>query len=192
MGETGKQDRTAELRSGRTILQHLAVVMPDSKTHLIFWSLMAGGLTLDLWTKKLAFERLESHEVLPVVDGFVQFVRALNNGAAFGWFAGKSYMLSAVSLVALGAILVVFLFGGSKQRLVHVALGFFAAGVCGNMYDRMFNNGFVRDFIDVYYRGYHWHTFNVADALLCIGVGLLIISTVLTERPVQKRDQQRK
>jgi signal peptidase II len=64
--------------------------------------------------------------------------------------------------------------------------------VCGNMYDRIFNGGAVRDFIDVYYRGHHWHTFNVADSLLCIGVGLLIISTFLIERPGRKHDQQRK
>jgi len=192
MTETSKENSTAGLSPGRALLQHLTFVMPDSRTHLTFWSLMAAGLALDLWTKKLAFERLEPHEVLPVVDGFVQLVRALNNGAAFGWFSGKTYVLVPVSLVAFGAILVVFLFGGSRQRLVHVALGFFAAGVCGNMYDRIFNDGFVRDFIDVYYRGYHWHTFNVADALLCIGVGLLIISTLLTEKPVRKHDQQRK
>lgn len=192
MGETVKKDTTAGLSPGKTVLQHLSIVMPDSKTHLIFWSLMAGGLGLDLWTKKMAFEHIEPHEVLPVIDGYVQLVRALNNGAAFGWFSGKSYFLAAVSLIALGAIMAVFLFGGSRQRLVHVALGFFAAGVCGNMYDRMFNNGYVRDFIDVYYRGYHWHTFNVADALLCIGVGLLIISTLLTEKPARTRDRQQK
>ncbi len=192
MGETRKKDTAAGLSPLKTVLQHLSIVMPDLKTHMIFWSLMAGGLALDLWTKKLAFDNLESNEILPVVEGFLQLFRTLNNGAAFGWFAGKTYLLVPVSLIAFGAILVVFLFGGSRQRLVHVALGLFAAGVCGNMYDRIFNKGFVRDFIDVYYRGYHWHTFNIADALLCIGVGLLIISTLLTERPARTRDQQRK
>jgi signal peptidase II len=60
--------------------------------------------------------------------------------------------------------------------LVHVALGLFAAGVCGNLYDRIFNDGLVRDFIDVYYRQHHWPAFNVADSMLCIAVGLGIIS----------------
>jgi signal peptidase II len=69
-----------------------------------------------------------------------------------------------------------FLFSGTKQRLVHVALGLFAAGVCGNLYDRIFNDGLVRDFIDVYYRQYHWPAFNVADSMLCIAVGLGVIS----------------
>ena len=72
------------------------------------------------------------------------------------------------------------------------SLGLFAAGVCGNLYDRIFNDGSVRDFIDVYYRSFHWHTFNIADSLLCLGVAALIISTFLTEKPARKRDPQQK
>lgn len=126
------------------------------------------------------------------MDGFLQLVRAENNGAAFGLFAGKSLLLTSVSVAAMVAILGVFLFGGNRQKLVNIALGLFAAGVCGNLYDRAFNGGLVRDFIDVYYRGYHWHTFNVADALLCVGVGLLIISSFFIEQPAQKHDRQQK
>ncbi len=176
----------------RVLPRHAPLVLPDSKAHLAFWSLMIGGVALDLWTKKAIFDWLGPHEVFSVIDGFVQFVPALNNGAAFGWFAGRSYFLMGVSLIATAVIFAIFLFGGSRQRLVHIALGLFAAGVCGNLYDRAFNDGLVRDFIDVYYRTYHWHTFNVADSLLCIGVGLLILSTCLIEKPAQRRDPQRK
>ena len=151
---------------------------------------MIGGLLLDLWSKKAAFERLEPYEVYRVIDGFLQLVRAENNGAAFGLFAGRSYFLTAISTIAMVAILGVFLFFNSRQKLVNIALGLFAAGVCGNLYDRAFNDGRVRDFIDLYYRSYHWHTFNVADALLCVGVGLLMISTFLIEQPAQKHDRQ--
>lgn len=168
------------------------LVLPDSKAHLMFWSLMVGGLALDLWTKKAIFDWLRPREIYPVIEGFLQFVPALNNGAAFGWFAGKSYFLTAVSVIATLAIFAIFFFGGGRQRLVHIALGLFAAGVCGNLYDRVFNDGSVRDFIDVYYRSYHWHTFNVADSLLCVGVGLLILSTFLIEKPARTRDPQRK
>ena len=169
-----------------------AFSLPNSKTHLTFWSLMAGGLVLDLWTKKAVFEWLEYGETFPVIDGFLQLVRALNNGAAFGWLAGRSYLLTVASIIALAVIFAVFLFSGSRQKMVHIALGLFAAGVCGNLYDRIFNDGLVRDFIDVYYRHYHWPAFNIADSLLCIGVGLLIISTFLIEKPARKRAQQHK
>jgi len=141
---------------------------------------MAIGLTLDLWSKSFVFSRLrqQQHNAISIIDGFLQLVLAENAGAAFGIAAGQSQLLVAVSVIALVVIFAVFLFGGNEQRLVHVALGLFAAGVCGNLYDRIFNEGFVRDFIDiVYWPGRHWPVFNIADSMLCIAVGLLIIST---------------
>lgn len=192
MAELGTEEGSARLTLSRAFLRQLPSVLPDLRAHMVFWSLFAGGVALDLWTKKAVFDWLKPHEILPVVNGFLQFVPALNNGAAFGWFAGKAWFLTSVSAVALAVILGIFLLSGSRSRLVHVALGLFAAGVCGNLYDRIFNNGSVRDFIDVYYRSYHWHTFNAADSLLCIGVGLLIISASFTEKPARKRDPQQK
>jgi signal peptidase II len=172
--------------------KYLKTLLPDRRIHLMFWPLMIGGLLLDLWTKKAAFDRLDQYEAYSVIDGLLQLVRAENNGAAFGLFAGKAYFLTAISGIAMVAIIGFFLFAGNRQKLVNIALGLFAAGVCGNLYDRAFNDGLVRDFIDLYYRSYHWHTFNSADALLCIGVGLLMISSFLIEQPAQKPDPQHK
>ncbi len=154
--------------------------LPGLKAQLVFWPVMAIGLTLDLWSKNFVFGRLlqQQHNSISIIDGFLQLVLAENEGAAFGIATGHSQLLVAVSVIALAVIFAVFLFGGTEQRLVHVALGLFAAGVCGNLYDRIFNEGFVRDFIDVvYWPGRHWPAFNIADSMLCIAVGLLIIST---------------
>jgi signal peptidase II len=172
----------------------LSVMLPDFKAHLIFWSLATGGFLLDVWSKKAVFEWLSqapSHKV-SIIDGFLRFIIALNDGAAFSTFSGRPYVLMVISAVALLIVLGVFLFSGTQHRSIHVALGLFTGGICGNLYDRVFNDGLVRDFIDVHIGNRHWPTFNVADSLLCIGVGLLIISTFLTERPCQKHDQQRK
>ncbi|UCF15784.1 MAG: signal peptidase II [Phycisphaerales bacterium] len=192
MTRANTKDNGKWSRTDRLSVERLRGLLPDAGTHFIFWSLAAGGLLLDLWTKKAAFDRLEQGEALPVIDGFLQLVRAENNGAAFGLFEGRVYFLTAVSVFAMIAIFGVFLFGGNRQKLVNVALGLFAAGVCGNLYDRAFNGGLVRDFIDAYYLNYHWHTFNVADALLCIGVGLLIISSFFIEKPARKHDRPQK
>lgn len=192
MTDTTTDDHSARLTPGRTSFKQVSLALPDAKAHLMFWSLMIGGVALDLWTKKAVFDWLGPHERYSVLDGFLQLVPALNNGAAFGWFAGRAHFLAAVSIGAIVAIFAVFLFSGSRQRLVHIALGLFAAGVCGNLYDRIFNGGSVRDFIDVYYRNFHWHTFNIADSLLCLGVGALVISTFLTEKPARRHDPQRK
>ena len=173
-------------------MKRLSSALPDSKAHLIFWFLMLGGLVLDLWSKKAVFDWLGNRDNVSVINGLLQLVRALNNGAAFGIFAGKPYFLTAISVIALAVVLGVFLFSGTHYRLVHVSLGLFTAGICGNLYDRIFNDGLVRDFIDVYYRNSHWPAFNVADSLLCISVGLLIISTFLIEKSSGKHAQQHK
>jgi signal peptidase II len=159
--------------------------LPDLKAHLIFWPLVAIGLALDLWSKSTVFGWLERKpgNIIFLIDGFLSFIRAVNRGAAFGIAAEYSYLLVIVSVIALGVILVFFFFSGSQQRLVQIALAFFTAGICGNLYDRIFNAGLVRDFIDVvYWPGRHWPAFNIADSLLCIGVGLLIISTFLSKK----------
>lgn len=170
--------------------------LPDAKAQLLFWGLLAGGLALDLWSKKAVFESMVYGESYTVVEGLLRLIPALNNGAAFGICAGQPFFLSAASVIAILIVLVYFYCSGLSSRLVHVALGMLAAGICGNLYDRVFNEGHVRDFIDVYINAFgrerHWHTFNVADALLCIGVGLLVIWTGSTGKSAQKHDPQPK
>ncbi len=194
MTETKVEENSAPSSFERVFLKRLSGALPDSKAHLIFWSLTLTGLALDLWSKKAVFDWVgqQPSESVSIINGFLRLVRVLNNGAAFGVFAGKSYFLTGISVIALVVVLGVFLFSGTHNRLNHVALGLFTAGICGNLYDRIFNEGLVRDFIDVYYRDSHWPAFNVADSLLCIGVGLLIISTFLTEKSAQKHAQQQK
>jgi len=116
-----------------------------------------------------------------------------NNGAAFGLFRGHPNWLIVVSFVALVVILCIFLFGGSKEKIMHIATAFFAAGICGNLYDRLFNHGMVRDFIDVgITENLRWPAFNLADSLLCIAVGLMLISLCITDKPCRKRAPRRK
>jgi len=147
--------------------------------HLFFWPIFIAGVALDLWTKSAVFSWLEGRgrDGFTIIEGFLRLQLAQNPGAAFGIAAGQRPLLVAVSVAALVVVIAVFLFAGAHRKIVHVALAMFAAGVSGNLYDRLFNEGFVRDFIDVvYWPGRHWPAFNVADSLLCIAVGLLILS----------------
>lgn len=195
MAELTGQEDAAHPGSDQAVLKQQPLTLPDLKAHLTFWPLLVVGLVLDLWTKKIAFDYLERQgtDTIPVIDGFLQLVMRLNKGAAFGMASGQTHLLIAISAIALAIILAIFLFGGIRQRLMHIALGLFAAGVCGNLYDRIFNHGSVRDFIDVvYWPGKHWPAFNLADTMLCVGVGLLIISNLLTGTSCQKHAPQQK
>ena len=181
--EIENQDRTVPAASDVGAADRFRIELPDLPGHLIFWPILLSGLLADLWTKWAVFACLEHKlgQSAEILDGVLTFRLALNTGAAFGIASGHQPFLVGVSAIALLVILGVFFFGAARQRLVQISLGLFAAGVSGNLWDRLFNGGQVRDFIDVvYWPGRHWHTFNVADAMLCVAVGLLLVATFLT------------
>jgi len=147
------------------------------RDNFVFWPLVILGLTFDLWSKKAVFEWLQNTypPVHVVISGFLRLVVQENTGAAFGIASGQRVLLTLVSLVAAIAVLGFFFFGRQNGAPLTVALALFLAGILGNAYDRIFNNGMVRDFIDVYYKDLHWPAFNVADSMLCTAVFLLLI-----------------
>lgn len=167
---------------------------PDAKAHRIFWSIVIIGTGADLWSKWAIFkwlERLPYPKEYCVIDGLFTLVMRLNPGAAFGIAEGKTVILVAISVIALVVVLGIFVFGRVHQRVVQVALALFAAGIAGNLYDRAFNAGLVRDFLDFYWRGHHWPAFNVADSMLCTAVGLLLITNITSASSQKRADGQK-
>lgn len=150
----------------------------STKSHAVFWSLAVSVCALDLWSKYAIFRHLDPNAVMDLIPGCLRFALALNDGAAFSIFRGKTTQLVVVSAVALVVVLGMFIFGRGHSKLMTVSLGLFAGGITGNLYDRFFNGGLVRDFIDAYFGSHHWPTFNVADSVLCIAVGLMMISAM--------------
>ncbi len=166
---------------------------PDAKAHPIFWSILIIGAGADLWSKWAVFKWLRGvpGEEYLVIDGLFKLVKRLNNGAAFSIAEGQTGVLVAVSVIALAVVLGIFVFGRVHHRIVHVALALFAAGIVGNLYDRAFNAGFVRDFLDFYWRGHHWPAFNVADSMLCTAVGLLLLTNITSASSQKHADGQK-
>jgi len=109
-----------------------------------------------------------------------------NRGAAWGMAAGKTMSLIVISIVAMIIVFVFFLSSQKLQAVSVIALGMFAAGISGNLYDRAFNGGKVRDFLDFYYGDWHFPAFNIADSLLTIAVFLLILATIFAPKPQSK------
>ena len=82
-------------------------------------------------------------------------------------------------------ILLTLYFKSEGQRLQQSALILIFGGAIGNLIDRV-QIGYVIDFIDWHYNGYHWPTFNVADISISVGVGLLIIDMILQSVALSK------
>jgi signal peptidase II len=162
----------------------LLAKMPGGIEQLNFWGVAISGLALDLWSKHAVFAWMKARGLwdYPLISGLLSVVVRENPGAAFSIAEGHHIMLRFFAGAALLGITGYFLFGGIKDRLTCLALGLFMGGVTGNFYDRLFNEGLVRDFIDVYYGQWHWPAFNVADSMLCIAVGLLLIRAAYPRR----------
>ncbi len=156
----------------------------------------AIGLAVDLWTKHAAVERLkDSHDTIEFIPGWLHFEYTENHGAVFGIGQGQWLLFVVVSCFAIG--LLTYLFAtGSKKWLPQIVLGMLLAGVLGNMYDRICFS-YVRDMIHALpgwlnpLRGvfpswqyvFPW-IFNVADIMLCTGVGLTLVLG-LFQKPVE-------
>jgi signal peptidase II len=158
--------------------------LPGAKEHLLFWGIASAGVALDLWSKAAVFAWIKSQSLweYPLVSGFLSIVARENPGAAFSIAEGHKVMLRLFAGLAIVGITGYFLFGRIRDKYTCAALGLFLGGVIGNFYDRLFNNGMVRDFIDVYWRDWHWPAFNVADSMLCVAVGLLLVRTAFPAR----------
>jgi signal peptidase II len=145
-----------------------------------------------------------AHEGLHVLPLNLLDLRLVwNRGAVFGIGANRRIFFIAFTVAALAAGLVVFgRFTTRSQHLAHVALGLILAGGLGNLYDRI-TYGVVRDFLHMF-PGWHlpfgWHypqflgggneifpwVFNVADAMLLTGMGLLMLHINRLERHREK------
>jgi signal peptidase II len=156
-----------------------------ASSHLLFWPVFFIGLLADLWTKSAIFNWLspQAPQRYNIIDGFFQLVIVENRGAAWGIAANKTMSLVVISVLAIIVVFGMFLFGRKLQMAVALALALFAAGICGNLYDRLFNQGSVRDFLDFYYKDWHFPAFNIADSMLTVAVFILILMTIFSPKP---------
>jgi len=134
---------------------------------------------LDQLTKLLVVAEMELYESIPIVPGLLNLTHIRNSGVAFGLFdtAEFAYKPVVMTLVALGALVGVGFYAAqlsASHRWARVGLALILGGATGNLVDRA-RQGYVVDFVDAYWKGWHFWAFNVADAAINVGVALLII-----------------
>lgn len=149
---------------------------------------------LDQWSKWWVEANLALHRPLEVIPDFLNLTHVQNPGVAFGLFAGLESPLRTLILTALGftALAVVGYYYAqveATQRLLLAALALIVGGAVGNLTDRILS-GSVTDFIDAYFRSYHWHTFNVADSAITIGVGFILWDSFRAPPAVPEEDAE--
>lgn len=143
-------------------------------------------LILDQWSKWMVEKYLPEHLPKEVIPGVLNFTHVTNTGVAFGLFAAKgnvagTLVLTVLGLTALAIVIIYFWRTPSHDRLMLTSLSLILGGAVGNLMDRM-ATGAVTDFIDAYIGTYHWHTFNIADSAITIGICLMAFDILFAGR----------
>ena len=138
-------------------------------------------LVLDQASKWLANGALAPGESIPLVP-MVALARAHNYGAAFSFLGDASgwqrWLFILLALVVCGFLLVWLMRLARHEIRTALGISLILGGAIGNLVDRV-RLGYVVDFIDVYYRSWHFPTFNLADSAITLGAGLLILDALL-------------
>ncbi|MGA8752223.1 signal peptidase II [Candidatus Deferrimicrobium sp.] len=146
-------------------------------------ALLLGAV--DQATKVWAMRALPLFELREIVPGFFGLVHVRNTGVAFSLLSSLDHrwvhpFLILATVLAMGAVLAYIAYlpcWGAAP----VGLGLILGGAIGNLIDRA-RLGYVVDFLDLYWRGHHWPTFNVADVGITVGVALLLIDMVVSPK----------
>ena len=105
-----------------------------------------------------------------------------NKGIAFGLFSfNETYIYNFISIVILIVILAVLVMLKKAQGIKKYSLIFVFGGSLGNLFDRIYYSA-VPDFIDFHINNFHWFIFNVADIFISLGIVLLIMSEITSNK----------
>ena len=133
----------------------------------------------DQVVKAIVRRGIALNESITVIPGFFDLTRVHNTGTAFGFmnatdFPFKTVILACVAIGALAALAVYAATLPANQWLARIGLALILGGAAGNLIDRIME-GYVVDFVDLYWSGWHFWAFNVADASITVGVALMIL-----------------
>lgn len=153
-----------------------------SKTAWRWYALAAVIVILDQVSKQWISATLNYGE--PVVfTSFFNFTLLHNPGAAFSFLSeagGWQRWFFTVVAVVISVILVVWISRIAHRRYEALALALILGGALGNVYDRVLL-GYVVDFVVVHYQNYYWPAFNIADAAITVGAGVLIFDMLFSK-----------
>lgn len=134
---------------------------------------------LDQITKRLIAVKMVLYQSREIIPGFFSLTYIHNKGVIFGIFSDieSIYLEKFLIILSIGSFIIItlyfFLFR-HESRWASWAFALVLGGAMGNTWDRL-TQGYVVDFLDFYYGPYHWPTFNLADSMITVGVGMLLL-----------------
>jgi signal peptidase II len=167
-------------------LPRAAVPAPRFSSLALFWGLSLTVVALDQIAKALVRAHVPLYGTVTIVPGLLDIVHVHNAGVAFGLLNEVSHperglITSALAVAALAGIGYYARHITPEEWLARLGLSLILGGAIGNLTDRLWQ-GFVVDFVDVYWRGWHFWAFNVADSAITVGAIFVFIELLLPGR----------
>jgi len=152
----------------------------------LFWWVALAIVVLDQGTKSLIRSGLAVYDSKTLIPGFLDLVHVHNAGVAFGLLNDVTHPLRSLVTTSLAVLALIGIAFYARQiredeRFARIGLSFILGGAIGNLADRI-RQGFVVDFVDVYWRGWHFWAFNVADAAITVGAILIFLDLLFPRR----------
>jgi signal peptidase II len=152
----------------------------------LYWWLTLAVIAADQLTKAIVRAVLAPYESVTIIPGLVDLTHVLNSGVAFGLLNEldlpfKNIITTLLAAMALGGIAYYARHVRIEERLARVGLSLILGGAVGNLADRLLA-GRVIDFVDIYWQGWHFWAFNIADASISIGAVLVFVELLLVNR----------
>ncbi|GLR77117.1 signal peptidase II [Aliivibrio sifiae] len=164
--------------------------LPLLKESGLRWLWLAGiifmaDISIKLFVmKEMSYGWANRIEVLP----FFNFLYVHNYGAAFSFLSDQAgwqrWFFTGIAVAVCGLLGYWMRKAPQTDKLNNMAYALIIGGAIGNVFDRLVH-GFVVDYLDFYWGNYHWPAFNLADAAICIGAGLIILDGLRSNKKEQ-------
>lgn len=150
-----------------------------------FWSVSVVLVAADQISKALVNASITLYDTTTVIPGFLDLVHVRNEGVAFGLLNSTDLPFKAVITTTLAVVALLGIAFYARQLrprewVARLGLACILGGAVGNLIDRV-RQGYVLDFVDVYWNTWHFWAFNVADASITIGAILVFVDLILVK-----------
>lgn len=157
---------------------------------MIYYVIALIAILVDQGTKYVIASQMELNEKISVIGDFFLITSHRNRGAAFGILEDQRWFFIVVTtIVVIGLVWYINKVRTLPGKLLPVALGLVLGGAIGNFIDRVLY-GEVVDFLMFNFGSYTFPIFNIADSCIVIGVGLIILDTLLEMKREKSNQQQ--
>jgi signal peptidase II len=159
------------------------------KTYLVLFTISGVIIILDQITKSWVRATIPlggTWSYLPGLQPYARLVHITNTGVAFGMLQNMGWLFAILAVIISGVIIYYYPKVDPKDKFLRIALPMQLAGAIGNLIDRILQGGRVTDFVSIG----NFAVWNVADASITLGVGLMVLDILIQEFKEKKMKKQ--